>query len=261
MVEQSLNIVGVQIDLMWENPAVNLLAFEKKIAALKSPDVVVLPEMFATGFSMNPHKTAQTMEGDAARWMKKMATQYNTVLCGSLAIAENGGFYNRFLWVRPDGKVQYYDKRHLFSLTEEPSLFTAGIERLIVDYKGWKICPMVCYDLRFPVWSRNTYSNPYDVLIYVANWPARRAHAWQSLLIARAIENQAFVVGINRIGKDGHDIDHEGDSMIIDPLGIVLQHAPNQVQTIVVTLHKKDLDKTRDSLPFLADADSFNLEI
>jgi len=260
MVEQSINIAGIQLDLVWENATANLIAFEEKIAVLKSPDLVILPETFATGFSMNPSKTAQTMNGEAVSWMKKMAKKHHTVVCGSLTIVENEQFYNRFLWVTPDSNVQSYDKRHLFSLTEEPSLFEAGKERLIVTYKGWRFCPMICYDLRFPVWSRNEQSNPYDVLIYVANWPARRAHAWQSLLIARAIENQAYVVGVNRVGNDGSEIEHEGDSMIIDPLGIVVQHAPNQAQTITATLHKKDLDKTRVSLPFLADADSFKIE-
>lgn len=259
MVEQSLNIVGVQLDLVWENAQANLVRLEKKIAQSKSPDIVILPEMFSSGFSMNPQKTAQTMDGEAVSWMKTMAKQYNTALCGSLAITENDHFYNRLLWVEPNGKIQHYNKRHLFSLTTEPTLFEAGKERLIVTYKSWRFCPMVCYDLRFPVWSRNDHSNPYDVLIYVANWPARRAHAWQSLLIARAIENQSYVVGVNRIGKDAHEVEHEGDSMVIDPLGIVLQHAPNQAQLLATTLHKKDLDKTRNSLPFLADADTFNL--
>lgn len=260
MVEQSINIVGIQLDLVWENSAANLIRLEKKIALTKSPDVVVLPEMFASGFSMNPDKTAQAMDGEAVSWMKIMAEKYNAVLCGSLAITENGHFYNRLLWVEPNGNIQQYNKRHLFSLTKEPTLFEAGKERLIVTYKDWRFCPMVCYDLRFPVWSRNELANAYDVLIYVASWPARRAHAWQSLLIARAIENQSYVVGVNRIGKDAHEIEHEGDSMMIDPLGIVLQHAPNQAQILAVTLHKNDLDKIRTSLPFLADADSFNLE-
>jgi len=260
MVEQSLNIAVIQTDLVWENAEANLERFGAKIASIEKPvDVILLPEMFATGFSMQPEKMAAEMNGPELTWMKKWAKEKNAALCGSLAIKENNKFYNRLFWVNPTGEVFSYNKRHLFSLSDEPKIYTAGNERLIVEYKGWKICPLICYDLRFPVWARNT--DAYDLLIYSANWPERRIHAWQSLLIARAIENQTYVVGVNRIGNDAHDISHTGDSMIIDPLGMVLQHAESTDTILYASLKKSELEKIRTSLPFLNDADSFSIEL
>lgn len=259
MVEQNLKIAAIQTDLVWENPTANLLQLGEKLASIHKPvDLILLPEMFATGFTMQPQLFAAKMNGKEVKWMQQWAKEKNALLCGSLAVEENGKYYNRLFWVNPNGAIQTYDKRHLFSLSNEQEQYTAGENRLIVDYKGWKICPLICYDLRFPVWSRNT--EPYDLLLYVANWPERRNYAWQSLLIARAIENQCYVAAVNRVGKDAHDVAHSGDTMFVDAMGIVLQHAEYMQAIVYAALDKSELQKVRNSLPFLKDGDAFEIK-
>ena len=228
-------------------------------------DLIVLPETFTTGFSMNP-KFAENMNGTAVEWMKKTAQEKNCVLCGSLMIKEEGNFYNRLVWMPPNGDFLTYDKRHLFCISDEPKFFTAGTERLIVELNGWKICPLICYDLRFPVWARNVvgenthHSEPaYDVLLYVANWPERRNVAWKTLLPARAVENQAYVIGVNRVGVDEKNISHSGDSMVIDALGKTLYHKENEEDVFMIDLNYDELKTVREQLPFLNDADDFAL--
>jgi omega-amidase len=258
MVEQNLKIAAIQTDLVWENPAANLLQLGEKLASIHKPvDLILLPEMFATGFTMQPQLFAAKMNGEEVKWMQQWAKAKKAVLCGSLAVEENGRYYNRLFWVNPNGAIQTYDKRHLFSLSNEQEQYTAGEERLIVEYKGWKICPLICYDLRFPVWSRNT--EEYDLLLYVANWPERRNYAWQSLLIARAIENQCYVAAVNRVGKDAHDVAHSGDTMFVDAMGVVLQHAEYMQAIVYAELDKGELQKVRSGLPFLKDGDAFEI--
>jgi len=230
----SLTITTIQTNLVWENKAANLQVLENKINDLEEKtEIIVLPEMFSTGFSMQPAKLAETMDGETVQWMKDIAAKNKIILTGSLIIEENDRYYNRLIWMLPNGQAGYYDKRHLFAYGEEDKFFTAGNKRLIASAKGWKINLQVCYDLRFPVWARNrlleadtspeknlltstgteTISNispEYDILIYVANWPERRNHAWKTLLCARAIENQCYVVGVNRVGRDGNNINHSG---------------------------------------------------
>lgn len=251
-----LNITLVQPDMVWEDKQANLTHYEQLIASTTDKEVVVLPEMFSTGFSMAPERLAEPMNGPSVQWMKDIAQRYRCILTGSLIIEDNGKYYNRLLWVQPDGNLGYYDKRHLFAYADEDKHYSSGEKRLIAQVKGWRICLMVCYDLRFPVWSRNL-DDAYDVLIYVANWPERRSLAWKTLLQARAIENQAYVVGLNRIGKDGKDISYSGDSSVFGPLGETLwqQHMEPAVHTI--TLDKQTLTDTRKHFPFLNDADKF----
>lgn len=234
---------------------------EEKICQInEKTEIVVLPEMFSTGFSMKPETLAETMEGDTVEWMKRVSAERKIILTGSVIIRENNNYYNRLIWMLPTGEYGHYDKRHLFGYAGEDDHYSAGIKRLIASVKGWKINLQICYDLRFPVWARQQSqpeSAEYDLLIYVANWPARRAHAWQTLLQARAIENQCFVVGVNRVGKDGNDIDHSGDSMIIDPLGEVLYTKSGEEDIFTITLDRTVLENIRQKLPFLKDADQF----
>jgi omega-amidase len=257
----TLTITTIQTALHWEDKTANLQMLEQKINAIKEKtEIVVLPEMFSTGFSMKPEELAETMEGDTVQWMKRVSSERKIILTGSVIIKENNSYHNRLIWMLPNGEYGYYDKRHLFGYAGEDDHYTPGTKRLIASVKGWKIHLLVCYDLRFPVWARQQ-SQPegpeYDLLIYVANWPQRRAHAWKTLLQARAIENQCYVVGVNRVGKDGNDIEHSGDSMIIDALGEVL-YAKNQDEDIyTVTLDRTSLEDTRAKLPFLKDADEF----
>lgn len=241
--------------------------FEQKINSIEDKtEIVILPEMFNTGFSMEPALLAETMEGETVTWMKRMAAGKKIILTGSLTIEENGNYYNRLLWVLPNGALGVYDKRHRFAFAGEDKQFTAGSKRLIASVKGWKINLMVCYDLRFPVWARQTPSQDameetleYEVLIYVANWPERRSHAWKTLLQARAIENQCYVVGVNRVGDDGNNIHYSGDSMVIDPLGEVLYTKANDEAVFSVVLQKEKLDEVRTKLPFWKDADAFSI--
>ena len=258
MPADQLNITIIQPDIIWEDKAANLHQYEHLIDNIKDQrEIVVLPEMFTTGFSMNPEKLAEAMDGTSVKWMQDMAKKYRCILTGSLIIEEDGHYYNRLVWMQPDGKYGVYDKRHLFAYANEDEHYTAGNKKLIVSVKGWKICPLICYDLRFPVWARNQGENLYDVLIYVASWPERRITAWKALLQARAVENQSYVVGVNRVGLDGMNIHYTGESAVYDPLGEMIWQKSNEPCTHTITLKKEPLEKVRSELPFLKDADRF----
>ncbi|MGL4599477.1 MAG: amidohydrolase [Bacteroidia bacterium] len=265
----NLNVTLIQTDLFWEDKAKNLAALGQQLQAVESTDLLVLPEMFSTGFSMNPQTFAeQAGQNETLDWMRSWSQKKQAVLVGSFIVAEDGKFYNRLHIVRPDdATVQTYDKRHLFRMANEDQFYGCGKEKLIFSYKGWKICPLICYDLRFPVWSRNKWTRvngnleaEYDVLIYPANWPERRSHPWKSLLVARAIENQAYVLGVNRIGEDGNGIAHSGDSAILDFKGEYLaQTHPNTQTRIQASLSYKELMTFRENFPAGMDADDFSL--
>lgn len=257
MMQNSLHISCVQFDVSWESIKTNLSKIDALINGLET-DLIVLPEMFSTGFSMKPERCAETMKGESISWMKKTAHEQNTAIMGSLIIAENGDYYNRLIFVYPKGEIEFYDKRHLFTLAGEDKVYTAGNSKMIVDYLGWKICPMICYDLRFPVWSRNT--EEYDILLYVANWPKPRISAWDTLLKARAIENMSYVVGVNRIGEDGNNLSYVGHSQGIDMLGEPLRnHDYSKEGVVQITLDKLTLESTRSKFQFLNDKDSFSI--
>lgn len=253
----NLRITTIQTQLQWENPAANRIMLDTKLESLKgSTDLVILPEMFTTGFSMNAANWAESMTGETIQWLANHARRLDAVVMGSLIIQENGKYYNRLIWMRPDQTYDTYDKRHLFTMANEHLTYTAGTKRLITEWLGWRVCPLVCYDLRFPVWARNT--EDYDLLIYTANWPTMRAYAWRTLLHARAIENQAYTVGVNRVGKDGNDFPYCGDTMIIEPAGAeILYHKTNVEEVHTATLSYEHLQKVRKKLPFLADRDDF----
>ena len=271
-----LTITTLQTNLIWENKNANLHLLGEKINSLQEKtEIVILPEMFTTGFSMQPKLFAETMEGETVQWMKEVSSANKIILTGTLIIEEEGKYYNRLIWMLPNGEFGYYDKRHLFGFAEEDKHYTAGNKRLIASVKGWKINLQICYDLRFPVWARNkitpiektmgeeVHSSPdtrpeFDVLIYVANWPERRSHAWKTLLCARAIENQCYVIGVNRVGMDGNNISHSGNSLVIDPLGEVLYHMVDEEDIFTITLQKEWLNEVRNKFPFWKDADDFN---
>ena len=264
----TLTCTLIQTKLFWQDAVANRQMLEEKINSIKEKtEVVILPEMFSTGFSMQPEKFAETMEGESIAWMKKMASSKKTILTGSLMIKEDEHYFNRLIWMLPNGDYGYYDKRHLFAYGDEHNHYSAGNKRLIASAKGWKINLQVCYDLRFPVWSRQSSpsfmndenSLEYDLLIYVANWPERRSIAWKTLLQARAIENQCYVIGVNRIGEDGNNIYHSGDSMVIDPLGEILYHKKDEEDIFTIELNKQHLDETRKRFPFWKDADRFTI--
>lgn len=257
----TLKITLIQTHLFWEDKGANLALLEQKIVNLAEPtEVVILPEMFTTGFSMQPTLHAETMEGPSVQWMRKIAMTQKIILTGSLIIEENGHYYNRLIWMLPNGEFGYYDKRHLFAFAGEDQHYTAGNKRLIASVKGWKINLQICYDLRFPTWARQAAPNEYDVLVYVANWPEKRSPAWKTLLVARAIENQAFVVGVNRVGLDGNNIAHSGNSMVVSPLGEVLYHSADQESVFQITLQRDELEQTRAQFPFWKDADFFTIQ-
>ena len=247
----------------------NLAMLEGQISAItEQTEVVILPEMFSTGFSMQPQILAEKMNGPTIKWMERLARQYRIVLTGSVIIEEEGNYYNRLIWMLPNGQLGHYDKRHLFAFAGEHLHYAPGSRRFIASIKGWKINLQVCYDLRFPVWSRQTpdimhEDNPpepeYDLLVYVANWPEKRNTAWKTLLRARAIENQCFVAGVNRVGTDGNNIYHSGDSMIVDPLGNILYEKEKQPDVFTYTLKKETLTDVRSKFPFWKDADKFNV--
>jgi len=262
---QNLKIALIQTVLEWEASEKNRGHFSHRIATIEEAvDLIVLPEMFSTGFTMNPAAVAEPMEGPTMGWMHGVAEEKSCVVTGSLVIEAGGCFYNRLIWMRPGGQYQFYDKRHLFSFAGENQKYTTGGQKLIAELKGWKIMPMICYDLRFPVWSRNRYEEgrgfDYDVVMYVANWPAVRSHVWRVLLMARAIENMSYVVGVNRIGSDELGIDYSGDSAVIDPRGENLsQMLPGADQTEVITLTRCPLDSLRDKFRAWADWDAFTI--
>ena len=261
----SLTLTIIQTDLVFENKEANLQRLKAKIETLeKRTEIVLLPEMFSTGFSMQPALFAETMEGETVQWMKEIAETNKIIVTGSIIIEEDGQYFNRLIWMLPTGQLGYYDKRHLFAYGEEDKHYTAGSKRLIASVKGWKINLQVCYDLRFPVWSRQQSAatgSEYDLLVYVANWPEKRSHAWKTLLCARAIENQCFVAGVNRVGKDNKNIYHSGNSLIIDPLGQVLYHMADEEDVFTITLQKEDVDKVRAQFPFWKDGDAFTIDL
>ncbi len=254
---QDLKVALIQSSLHWENIDSNLKMFEQKISSIKDKvDVIILPEMFSTGFSMKSTEFSKANKNSYG-WMEEISAQYNCVLTGSLIWEENDKYFNRLFWVQPDGTVKTYDKRHLFSMGKEHEHYSAGTDKLLVEWNGWKIRPQICYDLRFPVWNRNT--EDYDLLFFVANWPERRSDAWKTLLKARAIENQAYVIGVNRVGEDGNGVYHSGDSSVYDLAGECLFHQANEEVTKIVELSKEKLTTIREKLPFLKDRDNFIL--
>jgi omega-amidase len=264
----TLTITTIQTHLHWEDKTSNLKMFEEKINGIKEKtEIVVLPEMFSTGFSITPEKLAEKMDGPTVAWMKRIASEKNIILTGSIIIEEDGKYFNRLIWMLPNGQYGFYDKRHRFAFAGENEKYTAGNKRLIASVKGWKINLLVCYDLRFPVWSRqaahheNGAELEFDAIIYVANWPERRNHAWKNLLVARAIENQSYVIGVNRIGEDGTGLYHSGDSMIIGPLGEILYQQEHKEEVFTYTLQKEKLDEARSKFPFWKDADDFLIQL
>lgn len=255
---QDLTITLLQATLAWHDPAANRAHFGELVRKLPGPtDLVVLPEMFTTGFTMDVRSQAEPMSGPTLGWMAALARETNATLCGSLVIGESGHFYNRFVWMPPDGRHVHYDKRHLFRMAGEHEHFAAGRERLIVRIKDWRICPLVCYDLRFPVWSRG--ANAFDLLLYVANWPAARRSAWRSLLPARGVENQCYVAGVNRVGTDGKGIAYAGDSSVHDFLGEPLAELGDAPGHCTVTLDLAALHRYREKFPAWRDADPYQL--
>jgi len=254
-----MKVAIIQSALVWENPQANRENFEEKINSIKGEiNLIILPEMFTSGFTMNPAAVAETMTGETVVWMQTLAKANKAAITGSVVIEEGGAFYNRLLFVFPSGEVQFYDKRHLFTLAGEEKQYAKGGEKLIVEYLGWRIAPLVCYDLRFPVFSRN--AEDYDLLIYVANWPSKRIHAWNSLLVARAIENMSYAIGVNRIGLDGNNHEYNGQSQIIDALGQTILAAANSEGVFITTLHKNTQEETRDRFRFLSDRDFFSIK-
>lgn len=253
-----MKIALIQSSLVWENPKLNRNHFEEKINAIsENVDLFVLPEMFSTGFTMSPNLVAETMQGETILWLQSLAKAKNCAITGSLIIIENCNFYNRLVFVFPSGELQFYDKKHLFTLAGEDKIYTSGKQKLIVEYKGFKICPLICYDLRFPVFSRNT--EDYDVLIYVANWPKPRINAWDSLLKARAIENMCYTIGVNRIGEDNNKHEYSGHSQVTDFLGNYLIEPQENEGVYITTLNKKTLLETRQKFGFLNDRDTFTV--
>jgi predicted amidohydrolase len=254
-----MKIALIQTHLIWENPLENRSHLAQKINGFtEDVDLIVLPEMFSTGFTMHPKAVAETMQGETVAWLQHLAKAKNAAITGSLVIKENGNYYNRLVFIFPDGKIMHYDKRHLFGLAGENNEYTAGTQRLIVEYKGWKICPQICYDLRFPVFSRNT--KQYDLLIYIANWPDKRANAWNILLQARAIENMSYVVAVNRIGTDENGNHYSGDSQVADAMGNYALEPQQSDGVFIVELDRKEQDTNRRKFRFLNDADQFDMK-
>jgi predicted amidohydrolase len=263
----SLTITLIQTNLFWENKKANLDMLQQKIESIKEKtEIVILPEMFTTGFSMNPQSLAEKMDGETVQWMKKVAAEKKIILTGSVIIedpsanSQDGKYFNRLIWMLPTGEFGVYDKRHLFAFADEHDHYSAGNKKLIASVKGWKINLQICYDLRFPVWARQApgdLENKYDLLINVANWPEKRSIAWNTLLRARAIENQCFVAGLNRVGEDGNGIFYEGESAIIDPLGEIIYQKKSDEDIFTYTLQKEKVTETRDKFPFWKDADLF----
>ena len=258
--KEFLDITLIQSHLAWENPVQNRAVFEKKIRSIsQNTDLIVLPEMFTTGFTMQASNVSETMDGGTFWWLKKMAKERDCAISGSVIIEDNGKYYNRLIFMYPDGTYTTYDKHQLFTLAKEHEVFTAGQKEVIIEYKGWKIKPLICYDLRFPVWARNT--SDYDILLYVASWPKLRINAWDALLKARAIENMCYCIGVNRVGLDGKGYEYNGHSAVYDVLGnSVLNENPIEKEIILhASLDALHVKKTRNALPFLVDKDRFKL--
>lgn len=260
---QDLSVTLIQSSLHWQSTEANLAMFEEKIWQVKGEtDIIVLPEMFNSGFTMAVKENAEHSNGRTFQWMKQMAAQTKAVIIGSFIVNDKGSFFNRLFWVEPDATFAFYDKRHLFRMANENDYFEAGKDKIIRTWKGWKILPLICYDLRFPVWSRNAIKDGqphYDLLVYIANWPQSRVNAWSTLLKARAIENISYVVGVNRVGKDGNDIFYNGCSAIIDPKGAAIWQQEELEAIKTITLEAKVLADLRQSFPVLLDADPFTI--
>jgi predicted amidohydrolase len=259
MMQNTLHISCIQTNLIWEDAEQNLKQFEKYFSQLpESTELVILPEMFSTGFSMKTEKLAEKMNGRSFVWLKEQASKINKIILGSLIIKEQERYYNRLFVMFPDGNYEYYDKRHLFRMGNEHKHYSAGKKRLVFNYKNWRICPLTCYDLRFPVWSRN--QNDYDMLIYIANWPESRREVWKKLLLARAIENQVYLAAVNRVGEDGEGLSYAGDTMIINPRGEIMVETKEHTQQIIhADLSLDDLNKFRNKFPVALDADEFKI--
>ncbi|GAB2599080.1 amidohydrolase [Spirosoma areae] len=261
-----MHVTLLQPDLYWHDPVANRAMLEERIFTLPEPtDLIVLPEMFTTGFTMDARPVAEPMNLTTFRWLKQMAAQTRAVVTGSYVVQENGRFFNRLVWMQPDGQFDTYDKRHLFRMAGEDAVYTAGTRRIVKEWKGWRICPLICYDLRFPVWSRNqageSQNFDYDLLLYVANWPAARRNAWNVLLQARAIENLSYVVGVNRVGEDGKHHLYTGDSAVIDFKGEVLFRQTDADLVHQQMLSLDELRAFRSAFPANLDADSFTLSL
>ncbi len=255
----NLRLTLLQTDLHWHDAEANRTRMEKLLrAAAPESDVIVMPETFTTGFTMDAPLVAENQSGATADWLRRLAIELETDLCGSVIIRENDHFFNRLLWASPNGQIHTYDKRHLFRMVGERDSFTPGRARLVVDVAGWRVCPMICYDLRFPVWSRNR--GDYDLLLYVANWPASRRSAWEALLPARAIENLCYAAGVNRTGTDGNGVEYAGGSMITDYFGQPLALAAEQPTTLQAELSMESLSRYREKFPAWKDADAFTLD-
>lgn len=254
-----LKISLAQLDLSWENSELNLDKAEKCLIQNTSADLFVFPELFTTGFTMNVKDFGEEMNGKTICRIKDLAVKYKTAICGSVIIKENQQFFNRLVFIKPDSSLIYYDKRHLFRMGEENNYYTSGNSKIIIEYKGFRILPLICYDLRFPVWSR--YQGDYDMIIYIANWPAKRRSHWDVLLQARAIENQAFVVGVNRIGKDENGFKYNGGTQVFDALGNKLIDAKDNVEQIIsAEIDLSSIKDTRDNFPAWKDKDDFSLK-
>ncbi len=259
--QNELTLALIQTTLVWENPIQNRTLFEQKIDGLPDGvELVILPEMFTSGFTMTPKNVAEPMEGETVKWMQELASRKQIAITGSVVIKEGTHFFNRMLFVHPDGTIDTYDKRHTFTLAGEDKVYKAGTERKLIDFKGWKLLPLICYDLRFPVWARNV--DGYDAVIYVANWPKPRINAWDALLKARAVENMAYSIGVNRVGMDATGHLYSGHSAVYDVLGNeVTDMKRDRDQVEVVTLSKDHIKKYRDKLRFLNDRDDFSLSV
>jgi len=256
---ENLMVTLVQTSLHWHQPEKNREMLTKKLSAVTQPtSLIILPEMFTTGFSMAAPALAETMAGPTLPWLATQAAKHQAVLTGSYIVKEKDQYFNRLVWMQPDGNYQYYDKRHLFRMAGETDIYTAGEQKLIPTLKGWRVCPLICYDLRFPVWSRN-HQNQYDLLLYVANWPEKRRSAWQTLLPARAIENLAYAIGVNRVGADGNGITYTGDSAVHDFLGQTIWHQSNEEVIQTLTLDSTALAAYRKAFPAYLDADNFQI--
>ncbi len=262
MIKEILNIACIQSHLAWENPIENRKIFTAKIKEIPdTTDIIFLPEMFTTGFTMNAVEVAESMQGETLVWMQQMAQEKSCAIAGSIVIKEGNQYYNRFVFMKEDGAYELYDKHHLFTLAKEHETYKEGEKQLIITYKGWKIKPLICYDLRFPVWARNV--EDYDALIYVASWPKPRIGAWDALLKARAIENMSYCIGVNRVGLDGNGYEYNGHSAIYNALGDVChekEETPVEKEVILyASLQKSHLETLRSKLSFLNDADRFEL--
>ena len=256
----ALRVTLVQTPLHWENPTANRSMLEETLETITAgTDLIVLPEMFTTGFTMNPAPVAEPMNLTTTRWMQQIAARYDAAVTGSFIVRDGSSYVNRLLWMEPDGSFDYYDKRHLFRMGGEHEVYAAGTRKVQRTWRGWTVRPLICYDLRFPVWSRNV-DNEYDLLLYVANWPAARDYAWRSLLTARAIENQSYVVGVNRVGNDGNGVFHQGSSGVIDFRGNWLTSPQESAFVHTVSLSKEDLSTFREGFPAYLDADDFEIK-